>query len=484
VPEIRPQTVIGDRYRLDSQASKGAMGAVWRGFDKKLRRIVAVKVLHPKWAASAEARMRFEREAMAVAQLSCPQVVQIFDYGVHEGAPFIVMELLDGEDLQERLKREKQIAFEYALEIVWQTAKALGVAHGAGIVHRDLKPANVFLATGEGEIAVKVLDFGVAKLLDHQGGDDEATREGLVVGTPHYMSPEQARGLPGTIDHRADLWSLGAITYRMLTGRLPFRGKSPTDVIIALLTHQPFEPATRVAPHLPPEIDAFFERALAREPHARFQTAKELAVALGQIAPDTMPSLQLPLPAGELLDAIGEASIVETLDSDAARRIAIEAPQASPPRRHDAGASLPGVLVDPEGLPPKRRWLWWAGAALVLGLAGLAGRTLLAPSDVASEATVAAEASEPAGEPQAETTAHEEEPPTEVATPVAEAPAPTSDPADAGEVVTSKPAPTGAVPAIPHPVAPPVPPPVVVAPPPPPPAATPAPKVDPYAERL
>jgi eukaryotic-like serine/threonine-protein kinase len=401
----RADLIIADRYRLDAHLSKGGMGAVWRGFDKKLRRAVAVKVLHPKWASSADARARFEREAMAVAQLSCPHVVQVFDYGVFEESPYIVMELLEGEDLLARLKKQRRLSFEETTRIVWQTARALGEAHGVGIVHRDLKPGNIFLS-GKDEEIVKVLDFGVAKLLDEEmANDEEHTRDGIVVGTPHYMSPEQARGVPGSIDHRADLWSLGVIIYRALTGKVPFGGQTATDVLVALLTHQPYPRATEIAPDLPHEVDEFFTKALARDPAHRFQTAKELAKAFGTMAPMSMPSLQLPKPAAELLESMIDGGL-DPMDSDAIRRIAVigadrledtlsSEPETVGPSSQISIRGLSVVSDRPSEHDYKRgRWKPALAAAVVLAGGVVAATAWLSSGDEASppSAPVAADA--------------------------------------------------------------------------------------------
>jgi serine/threonine-protein kinase len=296
--EPRVSTTVFGRYLLQKALAKGAMGAVWIARDKRLERDVAVKTLKANFADSPDAMARFEREAMAVAKLNSPYIVQIFDYGIDNKCPFIVMELMKGEDLDTRLKKHKRIGVWDLIPIVVQTAKALTVAHQAGIVHRDLKPGNLFLVKSEEEEIVKVLDFGVAKATldtgpDGEAQDQEATKAGTLLGTPVFMSPEQARGVKD-IDQRADLWSLGVIIFRALTGKLPFVGTSITDTIVKICTAQ-VPKATTVAPDLPAEVDKFFARALARNPTARFNTARELATAFARIAPrQSYPSMTLP----------------------------------------------------------------------------------------------------------------------------------------------------------------------------------------------
>lgn len=288
--EPTPQTRIVQRYRLERLIARGGMGSVWAAVDEKLKRDVAIKLLSPSWTASDDARGRFEREAMAVAKLQTPHVVQIFDYGVESDTPFIVMEKLKGEDLRTRLHREKTLSLEDTAILLVQVAKALSIAHGAGIVHRDLKPGNVFIVHGEEEL-VKVLDFGVAKLFVDDDYAQERTKEGALLGTPQFMSPEQARGHV-EIDLRADIWSLGVIVFKALTGRLPFLGKAAGDVIVRICTETAPAP-TSINPDLPAEADAFFEKALAQKRDNRFASAKEMALAFGALTPIHYPTLSL-----------------------------------------------------------------------------------------------------------------------------------------------------------------------------------------------
>jgi serine/threonine-protein kinase len=242
---------------------------------------MAAKFVHASLASSGAARTRFEREARAAAQLSSPHVVQVYDYGVEEGTPYLVMELLRGEDLGARLRRVKRLAPAAVAEILAQAARALRRAHDAGIVHRDLKPGNVFLARNDDAEVVKVLDFGIAKAPRLSPGQ-EATSPGQLLGSAHYMSPEQVRSMV-EVDHRTDLWALAAVAYRCLTGEYPFPGDEAVSVTLSIC-HDPASPPSRHAPGLSPEIDAFFARALAKDPTARFQTAPELAAAFADAA--------------------------------------------------------------------------------------------------------------------------------------------------------------------------------------------------------
>jgi eukaryotic-like serine/threonine-protein kinase len=231
--QIGPGAMIGGKYVLERPLARGGMGSVWVARHAKLGSTVAVKFLDAHLAASPIIVSRFEREARAVATLNTPHVVQVHDYGVEDGAPYLVMELLRGEDLSARLKARGRLPLAEAGRILAQMSRALRRAHDAGIVHRDLKPANVFLARlEEDEEIVKILDFGIAK--ETWARADESTKTGEVFGSPHYMSPEQARA-EKTVDRRADIWAVGVIAYRMLTGCLPFPGQAVGEVLSHVL---------------------------------------------------------------------------------------------------------------------------------------------------------------------------------------------------------------------------------------------------------
>ena len=263
------------------------MGSVWVAEDEKLERWVAVKLLGQSVAASRSVRERFEREAMAIAKLRSPHVVQIFDYGAglaSGGAgdrhAFIVMELLSGQDLYTWLKENRPVPLLDIANIVTQVAKALSAAHRANIIHRDLKPGNVFVMRDHEEETVKVFDFGLAKGLTELSPLrelEDRTGEGVLLGTPRYMSPEQAHGAR-EVDHRSDLWSLTVIAYLAITGRLPFEGTGVGEVITKIATDRPKAPSV-LNDEVSDDIDGFFERAFRKEPEQRYQTAMELAEA-------------------------------------------------------------------------------------------------------------------------------------------------------------------------------------------------------------
>jgi serine/threonine-protein kinase len=284
-PSTLPGTVIAGKYRLDGMIGRGGMGSVWSTMHLGLGQRVAVKLIAKRYANSREARQRFNQEAKAVAQLRSRYVVQVFDNGeTEDGTPYIVMELLEGESLDQRLERRGPLQLDQAARYIGQVGRALKRAHELGIVHRDLKPENIFLTRSDeddgGEIA-KVLDFGIAKMKTSEGGSS-ATRTGTVLGTPLFMSPEQARGLK-TVDHRTDIYSLGMVAFTMLTGRNAFSGESFGDILVAICT-QPLPSIRAFAPTLPPAMEAWMQRACAKEPQDRYATIDAMIDGLYQAA--------------------------------------------------------------------------------------------------------------------------------------------------------------------------------------------------------
>jgi serine/threonine protein kinase len=271
--------ILADRYQLVTPIGRGGMGVVWRAEHTRLGSPVAVKLLHDAVAEQPDAGPRFLREARACAAIRGPNVVQVLDFGIEDGTPYIAMELLEGESLRERLERERTLSPESTVLVLGQVAKAIGRAHKHGIVHRDLKPGNIHLCKDEDEEIVKVLDFGLAKLLEGtQLGGGPLTVTGAVMGTASYMSPEQARGRMD-LDHRADLWSLAIIAFQCLTGRLPLTGRTEADLLVNICT-EPMPKPSAVTPGLPAAFDAWFARATRRAPDDRFQSGAEMADAL------------------------------------------------------------------------------------------------------------------------------------------------------------------------------------------------------------
>jgi serine/threonine-protein kinase len=273
-------TLIADRYCLDRHIGEGTTGEVWVALDLRDNRVVAIKRVKQQFAASAEMRSRLLREAQLAASISSPHVVRILDHGTtDDGRPFIAMEYLEGTSLRKRLDEQGSLSLDETLRLLAPLSVALEQAHSTGLVHRDLKPENVFLArVGEDE-SVKILDFGVAKAIDVAHPVAAGTITGDLRGTPCYMSPEQAQGLT-TIDHRADLWAVGVIAFECITGVRPFDAKALGRLMAKILV-DPIPVPSRVAPEtfVAPAIDAWMARALARDPAARFGSARELAAA-------------------------------------------------------------------------------------------------------------------------------------------------------------------------------------------------------------
>jgi len=275
---MQPGRVLSDKYRLETLLGRGGMGSVWRAEHLGFRAPVAVKLMDYAVGLDPDALARFHREAHSAATIRSPHVVQILDHGVDDASnmPFIVMELLDGETLGDRLARERTLSPERTASVIGDVCRALGRAHPAGIVHRDLKPDNVFLVRDEREFA-KVLDFGVAKSRPYALGVGETTRTGSLVGTPYYMSPEQMRGAK-ELDSRSDLWSVAVMACECITGRRPFEGATVGGLALAICSG-PVPRASELGT-VTPAFEAWLARALERDPARRFQTARDLSDAL------------------------------------------------------------------------------------------------------------------------------------------------------------------------------------------------------------
>ena len=274
-------TKVG-RYEIRSKIAEGGMGEVYLALDTELNRTVAVKVLHEAVAANEQRMRRFIQEAQAASALNHPHILTIHEIGTIDKSKFIATEFIDGDTLRKRINNGSQKLNEI-LEITIQTAGALAAAHAAGIIHRDIKPENIMVRP---DGYVKVLDFGLAKLSESSpfGGDAEAptkamvnTREGTIMGTANYMSPEQARGID--VDARTDLWSLGVVLYEMISGRSPFAGQTATDSISLIVQKDPV-PLTRYVADVPAELERIVGKALTKDREDRYQTAKDLLVDL------------------------------------------------------------------------------------------------------------------------------------------------------------------------------------------------------------
>jgi serine/threonine protein kinase len=263
------------------------MGSVWAGRHVTLGQLVAIKFVHPKLVGSAEARRRFDNEAKAAARIKSRHAVAVYDHGVTEtGQPYIVMEYLEGEALERAIRRRGKLPFSEVVQIVAQSARALSAAHEAHVVHRDLKPDNIFLAKDSEGISrlslgysVKLVDFGIAKVVqDEAETGASATQAGMVLGTPHYMSPE-ALTATSPVSAASDIWSLGASAFAAACGRVPFEGDAIGDVVLKVCA-APLPVPSKLEPSLPKSFDVWFAKCCSRKVSERFSSAAEAADAL------------------------------------------------------------------------------------------------------------------------------------------------------------------------------------------------------------
>ena len=379
---------LGDRYQLDHRIASGGMGAVWRAVDRLLDRPVAVKLLRRELADDPAFVERFRREARAAAALTHPNVAGVFDYGERDGQAFIVMELVEGENLAERLARAGPLPWPEALAVAEQVARALAAAHAHGLVHRDVKPANVLLGSGIGaglppgstgpdhSLVVKVTDFGIAQAAQ---AATTLTGTGTILGSASYVAPEQASG--DQVGPAADLYGLGCVLFEMVTGRAPYRG----DNAVALATQHicgPVPNPRAVRPDLPGTVAAIVLKAMQKEPAQRFASATAMADALADARP-TGPAAPR---AGETTDVLPviAASPPPRWATVEGRRPAAVAGASAPTVRAQA---LPASLrtTRPVGPPPRiryrraggaGRWVRAVGALAVIALALLAWFTV------------------------------------------------------------------------------------------------------------
>jgi serine/threonine-protein kinase len=282
------EQLLAGRYRLQERIALGGMGAVWRATDEVLNRPVAVKVLYENLAADPAAAARFKREALTAASIFHPNMANVFDYVEEHHMPGIVMELVPGETLAQRIAREGALPVGEASRIAASVLRALEAAHAAGVVHRDIKPGNILL-TPDG--TVKVTDFGIA----HTLGESSLTQTGMVLGTAHYSAPEQIRGEDATPS--SDLYAVGVVLYEMLTGRRPFDGDTPAAVAMARLSEAP-PPLRFFKDAVPPPLEDVVMRALALAPAGRFGSATEMREAI-ELAADHQATTLMPALMGE-----------------------------------------------------------------------------------------------------------------------------------------------------------------------------------------
>lgn len=285
-------TVLEGAYRITRLLGEGGMGAVYEAVQLRLNKRVAVKVMSRELAANSEALARFHREAEITSLLGHAHLVTIIDFGMAQtGEPYLVMEYLDGEDLEHRIQRDRRLPIETAVHINRQVASALATTHAKDVVHRDLKPANIFLLQMAGEQDfVKVLDFGISKM---KAARTKLTRALSILGTPNYMSPEQATGMVDEIDHRTDQWALACIAWEMLSGRSPFAADELSVLLYQIINLAP-QPLSKRVPDLPPDVEPVLRRALSKQMTDRFPSITDFsrafaAAALGRTADVTPP---------------------------------------------------------------------------------------------------------------------------------------------------------------------------------------------------
>ena len=283
-------TRLGRRYRLSRRLARGGMGAVWRAWDDRRARDVAIKVLRPVGTEADTWRRRFLQEARIASSLRHAHLVSVLDHGVDGEHLFLVMDLLDGDTLEERLVRGGAMPVADALRMAYQLLRGLAVAHDSGIVHRDLKPANIFLMVTEDALVPRILDFGIAE----QAGVMHLVRSGVPVGTLAYMPPEQAHG-EHHVDPRGDLYALGAVLYEALAGVPAYEAQSPGELLLAVVSGPP-TPITTRCPALPRAVVEVVERAMAREREARFETARAMGDALRPVLAEL--GVDVPAPTG------------------------------------------------------------------------------------------------------------------------------------------------------------------------------------------
>jgi serine/threonine-protein kinase len=283
---VREGDVLDGKYRVEKIIGKGGMGVVVAARNLALDAKVALKFLLPSRLPSEQAVSRFTREARAAARITSEHVARVHDVGLLEnGAPYIVMEFLEGEDLSQWLRNRGPLPIDMAVDFVLQASVAAADAHSLGIVHRDLKPANLFcVRRSDGQLMIKVLDFGISKVT----GPTEAaagviTTTGTMMGSPHYMSPEQMQSARD-VDHRSDIWALGVIAFELLTGKVPFPGGTFGEIILACSTKPPL-PLRSFRPEAPEALEAVVQRCLEKDPRARYANVAELALALAPFAP-------------------------------------------------------------------------------------------------------------------------------------------------------------------------------------------------------
>ena len=370
---LRPGDRVAERYDVERVLGVGGMGAVVAATDRETGQRVAIKVLLPELTRHADVVARFAREARATARLQSEHVARVLDSGaLAGGAPFIVMEHLDGRDLKSLLRAEGPLSVRDAAAYVCQACGAVAEAHALGIVHRDLKPANLFLTRrDDGSPIIKVLDFGIAKFQSPNNAGDhlEMTRTRAVLGSRAYMSPEQMLR-PRDVDARADIWALGAILYFLLAGRSPFAAETTEALILNVVQGEP-TPLSELRPDVPAGVEAVLARCLAKDRNSRFSNVTELARALAPFATVASDRATVELTA-ESVDGLAvtcDESSDPEIDPDADTRESV--PSWAPTRVMDR------PVITPIPVPRPRRLRLPTGTMVVAAVLGFAGALFL-----------------------------------------------------------------------------------------------------------
>lgn len=396
-------------YRLVKLIGRGGMGEVWKAFDQHLERDVAIKLMRKELLANEDATRRFAREARAVARLNHPNIVQVYAFGDEKGVNYFAMEMVEGETVSDCLKRSKHMPLAEAVQILLQAIEGLSYANARGIIHRDIKPSNIMLDQTR---RVKLTDFGLAKMVEH---DTQMTAAGTAMGSPNYMSPEQARGEEA--DHRSDIYALGISFYQMLCGDLPFTAHSPVSVLLKQI-QEPLPEHELIKCLSDGAVLHVLKKMTAKKPEDRYQSYGELATDLAALAPgiplkgahgitSTLPAAT-PTATPTALDRSADLSPIRTTSDAAAlaeantaaattppppmpplppKEAAVEPPSVSPPEDQDKDRSRVGLIMA-------------AAAAFVILLVGIAGWYLLGDREQRTSSAPEVVSASPAPEPQ------------------------------------------------------------------------------------
>jgi serine/threonine-protein kinase len=370
-----PGSILVGKFRLEDIVGYGGMGSVWRATHLGLGQEIAIKLVSREFVKSADALRRFDTEAKAAARIRSRHVPQVFDNGVlDDGTPYLAMELLQGQTLFKRVHVSGPLPLHETVSILEQCCRALGRAHALGIVHRDIKPDNIYLAVSADDdgYVVKVLDFGIAKVQTLAENEHLSTRTGQLLGTPMYMSPEQARGLR-TIDHRTDLYSLGLVAHVMLTGNLAFSSESLGDLLVQICT-QPLPSLRAQAPYLPPAMEDWFQKACARDADQRYPSAQAFVDGLRLAAGLTATGDRFSAPmSGDTSGILRPQTTPMPVQTPMPGSMNVTMPmQGSPSVSTTGGTSLEGQIP---GVPSKGKSMALvfvvAGVALAAGVLGI-----------------------------------------------------------------------------------------------------------------